>query len=125
MEPNTQDALARAQRLVEEANNRQIEEDSRERLKRIAAKKVTTGFIFPLAEFEKVFGLQLWGHGLPEEKLTDQQLANRARWEAARIAILNNGNTQVRALRAEMDLHEVRYVGYRMQLFNGRSTDGA
>lgn len=123
MELNTQDALARAQRLAQEASGQQVADESRERLKRIAARKVTTGFIFPLVEFEKVFGLELWGHGLPDEELTATQKVNRGRWEQVRLAILNNGNTQVRGLRAEVDLHEVRYRGYRVEL-KGGSTDG-
>ena len=95
---------------------RRIAHDSRERLKRTSARKFRTSFIFPISEFEMTFGLELWGHGLPDEKLTPIQKANRERWQQVRTNILNNGNTQLRAMEAEIDLHEIKFVGYQMDM---------
>jgi hypothetical protein len=111
-----QDALSQAQKAGRIANESQIRGDSLSRLRTIANRKFRTCFIFPIAEFEKVFGLEIWGHGLPEERLTPQQRANRQRWELVRTSILNNGNTQSRALQAELELHDVRFKGYRVEL---------
>jgi hypothetical protein len=103
----------------------QINSRSRGRLKQIASKKITTSFIFPIAEFEQVFGLELWGMGLPEDEITARQKINRERWEQLRLSVLNNGNKQVRALNAEIDLHTVEFVGYRMSLKPiGENEDG-
>jgi hypothetical protein len=118
---DSQEALAKAQRAGHRANEGQIKQESLERLKRIASRKFRTCFIFPIAEFETVFGLALWGHGLPDDQLTDEQRANRDRWEQVRTAILNNGNTQARALQAELDLHTCQFVGYRVSLRGGES----
>jgi hypothetical protein len=101
-----------------------ISEDSRDRLKKIAGKKFQTCFVFPLSEFEKTFGLEVWGHGLPDNELTPAQRANKERWDQVRTAILNNGNTQARALDAEIDLHEVKFVGYHMDLVGGKIYEG-
>ncbi len=118
---DVQDALASAQRAGHRANEQEIQRESLERLKRIAQRKFRTTFIFPIAEFETVFGLGLWGHGLPDDQLTNEQRANRLRWEQVRTAILNNGNTQARALQAELDLHRVQFQGYRVSLRGGES----
>jgi len=107
-------AAIRDQQKIEIENR--IVRDSRERLKRTSAKKFRTAFIFPISEFETTFGLALWGHGLPDEELTPLQMANRERWQQVRTNILNNGNTQLRAMEAEIDLHEIRFVGYKVDL---------
>lgn len=99
-----------------------IAEDSRKRLKKIAHKKFRTCFISALVEFENTFGLELWGHNLPEEKLTPEQKANRIRWEQIRKNILDKGNTQSRALGMEIDLHRVEFEGYQMNF--GGVTNG-
>lgn len=95
---------------------KKIAYDSRERLKRTSTKKFKTSFIFPISEFETAFGLELWGHGLPEDQISSIQKANRKRWQQVRTNILNNGNIQRRAMEAEIDLHEVRFIGYQMDL---------
>ncbi len=119
---DSQEALAKAQRAGHRANEGQIKQESLERLRRIANRKFRTCFIFPIAEFETVFGLALWGHGLPDDQLTDEQRVNRDRWEQVRTAILNNGNTQKRALEAELDLHDIKFRGY--QIFLGGRGNG-
>ena len=52
---------------------------SKKRLKNIADKKFNRCFIFPLSEFETVFG-SMWGHGLTHEELTSEQKIYRAKW---------------------------------------------
>ena len=93
-----------------------IRVDSKDRLKEISKKKFETCFIFCLAEFETTFGRELWGHGLQDNELTEAQLKNRDLWTKLRKDILNKGNTQRRALVAEIDLHNVEFEGYRMNL---------
>jgi len=97
-----------------------IAEDSKKRLKLLSTKKFKTCFIFAIAEFEKVFGLDLWGHGLPEDQITVLQKANRDRWQQVRTSILNKGNVQARAMESELDLHDIKFVGYKMHLTGGK-----
>ena len=117
-----EEELAALRRRQKEAHRGRIAQDSRDRLKRIASKKFRTCFISALAEFENTFGFEVWGHNLPEEKLTPEQKANRIRWEQVRKNILDKGNAQARALGMEIDLHKVEFEGYRMDF--GGTTDG-
>ncbi len=107
-----------------ERNERKIKvlEDMRTRFKKIAKKKFTTCFIFAISEFEKVFGQELWGHGLPIEKLNEIQIANRKRWEQIRRDILDKGNGQLRGLESEIDVHNLEFKGYSMT-FKGDIND--
>jgi hypothetical protein len=103
-----------------EVKRGRITNDTRERLKKIAHKKFRTCFISAIAEFEQTFGLELWGHNLPDAELTSAQKANKIRWEQVRKNILDKGNAQARALGMEIDLHKVEFEGYTMK-FGGLS----
>lgn len=87
---------------------------AQKRLKGIAQKKLTTCFIFALAEFENAFG-EKWGHGLDVEDRTEEQVLLGKKWQEVRTRILDKGNTQSRALSAELDLHDIEFVGYRVK----------
>ncbi len=63
----------------------------------LITKRFQTTMIGSLHQFEKYFGY-LWGLGLDEDELTDQQLDARDRWELARNQVLNNGNNQLRQM---------------------------
>lgn len=117
-----EEELAALRQRRNKTHRGRIAQDSRDRLKKIAHKKFRTCFIFALVEFENTFGLELWGHNLPENKLTPEQKANKIRWEQVRKNILDKGNTQSRALGMEIDLHNVEFEGYRINF--GGKTDG-
>lgn len=102
---------------------KKVLQDSLTRLQYLSTKKFKTCFVYALAEFENVFGLELWGHGLPKDQLTVLQRANRDRWQQVRTNILNKGNTQSRAMTAEMALHEIRFKGYQMDLIGGKRNE--
>jgi len=114
-----QKELFETRKLDKEKANKKLMENSRERLKTLSTKKFKTSFVFAIAEFEKVFGLDLWGHGLPDDQTSDLQKANKERWSQVRTNILNKGNTQARAMCAELDLHDIKFVGYKMDLAGG------
>lgn len=82
-----------------------------ERLEYIVDKKFKTCFVFPIAQFEIMFG-SLWGYGLEENELNADQKIMRKKWEEVRLQILNKGNVLRRSLLKELDLHEVKFVGY-------------
>jgi hypothetical protein len=116
-----EEELAALRRVQKVAHLGRIAKDSQDRLKRIAQKKFRTCFISALSEFENTFGLDLWGHDLPDDKVTPEQKANRVRWDQVRKNILDKGNAQSRALGMEIDLHQVKFEGYRMDF--GRTND--
>lgn len=120
---NKEEELSALRKEQKKGSDGRIADDSKTRLKRIAAKKFRTCFIAALAEFENVFGLEVWGHQLPDNELTSQQKANRDRWEQVRKNILDKGNAQLRSLGMEIDLHKVNFEGYRMT-FTGGKNDG-
>ena len=83
-------------------------EQSRRRLDKIVSTKVRTAFIGALASFEDEFGF-LWGQDLPEDQLTEEQTNMRELWIRARTNVLNNGNTQLRAVRNEIANQTVKW----------------
>jgi len=109
--------LHRLQKIQQEQSRDRMRAESVGRLKKIITRKLQTSFIGAISEFELAFGDE-WGHGLPEEQLTDIQKARRDKWEQVRTNILNRGNAQIRALDAELDLHSIQFVGYRT-IFGG------
>jgi len=100
----------RKQQLSESKINRN--EKNKDRFKNICRKKFQTCFIFPLAEFEEAFGEELLGIGLQDDELTDEQKANRIKWNQLRKNVLDKGNSQMRAFLSEIELYDVQYRGY-------------
>lgn len=101
----------------------QLSERIKQRLKNIAKKKFTTCFIFAISEFEKVFGQELWGHGLPDLLLSDVQKANRIRWEQIRRDILDKGNGQLRGFESEINLHNLEFEGYSISFVGNKGDE--
>ncbi len=86
-----------------EARLREVTRSREEARKRFLAsleKRLNTTMVGALARFEAFFG-RLWGHGLPDESLNDEQRHWAGVWKSCRAEVLNNGNGQVRALRVE------------------------
>lgn len=109
-----EEELAKLRKRQKNAQQGRISQDSKNRLKIIANRKFRTCFINALAEFESAFGPEIWGHNLPNDRLTLEQQANKIRWAQVRKKILDNGNAQARALGMEIDLHRVEFEGYWM-----------
>jgi len=107
--------MSQQENLIQSRRNRHreyIAQKSKQRLKAIANKKFKTCFIFALAEFEKMFGIDIWGYNLSDDQLTPEQRANRDKWYMVRKNILDKGNIQARALIKEIDLHYIKFEGY-------------
>jgi hypothetical protein len=100
---------------MKQAREERFLEQSRRRLDKIVKTKMETAFIGALAAFEDEFG-ELWGGKTPEDELTVEQLAMRVLWNRARTNVLNNGNTQLRALRNEIANHVIKWNRYHMNL---------
>jgi hypothetical protein len=95
---------------VQQSRNEKYLEASRNRLDKIVSQKIRTSFIGALSAFEDVFGF-LWGFN-QSEKLTKEQEEMRQLWEKARHAVLNNGNTQLRAAQNEIANHIIEWNRY-------------
>lgn len=108
-------AVTEHRRAEQGARERRYEEQSRRRLLRIIERKLSTSFIGALSKFEQFFG-HLWGHGLDERELTDVQRRWREAWEECRNEVLNNGNNQVRAVRAELAQYTMSWDAYQTNM---------
>lgn len=93
---------------MKQAKEERYMEQSRRRLDKIVATKVRTAFIGALAAFEEEFGF-LWGQDVHEDQLTDEHKDMLEIWNRARTNVLNNGNTQLRALRNEIANQTVKW----------------
>jgi hypothetical protein len=93
------------------ANKERFENNSKKRLIALLTKKFQTTMIGALAQFEDLFG-DLWGHGIPETELTDDEQRWRERWEIARTEILNNGNNNLRAAMDEISQYTITWNRY-------------
>jgi hypothetical protein len=93
-------------------SNDNYSEFSKKRILNNLEKKFNTTIIGSLAVFEEEFG-HLWGHGIPFEQLNDEQKELRKLWKRARVKILDNGGSNLRAAQSELaqyTFHWNRYV---------------
>lgn len=79
--------------------------DSKERLKKIATKKVQTTMIGALDSIEKHLSF-LW----------EENSELRETYEIVRQEILDRGNDQIRNLMSELDMYDIEWLRYNLQL---------
>ena len=87
-------------------------EISKDRLFKIAKKKIQPTMIGALDSIEKHFGF-LWE---VEGELTPEQTQLRGIFEEARAEILDRGNTQIRNLEAELTHYDISWKRYKLTL---------
>lgn len=92
-----------------------LEDKYKERLKKIAAKKIDTTMIHALSQFEVAFG-EVFGFGLPNDRLDDEERIYSKKWTEVRQRILDNGNRQKRNLMTEIDQYDVHWNRYQSVL---------
>ena len=88
-------------------------EMSKKRLMNNLQKKFNTVAVGALVAFEETMG-ELWGHGLPYEKLTEEQKEYRKKWEQIRTKVLDLGGTNCRAAKSEIAQYSLRWNRYVM-----------
>ena len=98
-----------------EATTARYSEDSRKRLDKIISTKMNTTMIGSLATFEKNFGF-LWGQGKKDSERTEEERECYTLWQNVRTEVLNNGNNQIRALRNELQNHDVNWKRYQLTI---------
>ena len=79
---------------------------SRDRLFRVAKKKIETTMIGALSTIEEYFGF-LWGFNDADEARTPEQKHLRDIYDEARAKILDRGNTQIRNLESELVNYDI------------------
>jgi hypothetical protein len=89
-------------------------EQSKNRLSNQIEKKCRTTMIGSLAAFEDEFG-HLWGHGLPPEELSNEQHEFRELWQYARTRILDDGNSNIRAIKSEISQYDIKWKRFVME----------
>jgi hypothetical protein len=107
------------QEKMKAAEEQKFLEQCRRRLDNIAQTKIKTTFIGAISAFEETFGF-LWGYGKNDDELTDEEKKFRELWYKVRTIILNNGNTQRRALSNEISNHVVQWNKYRVDYIFGK-----
>ena len=89
-------------------------EISKDRLYKIAKKKIQTTMIGALSSIEEHFSF-LW-EAKPGEDLTPEQTQLKGIFDEARSEILDRGNTQIRNLETELSNYEVSWKRQTVQL---------
>lgn len=79
--------------------------DSKERLKKIATKKIQTTMIGALDSIEKHLSF-LW----------EENSELRETYEIVRQEILDRGNDQIRNLMSELDMYDIEWLRYNLQI---------
>lgn len=92
----------------------EMKEKMRNRLCKIISKKFETATIFPLSEFENMFG-DLWGHFKNQDQLTEQEKTYKEKWLRCREQILNFCHRQKRGAMDELSMYDVIWNRYQTE----------
>lgn len=109
-------------RKSQEASNQRFADESKKRLSKIIATKLTTTFIGSLAAFEKAFGF-LWGQGKRDSEKTQEEKEFYNIWESVRTDVLNNGNNQLRNIQNELQNHNISWNRHTLVIKNEETDD--
>lgn len=90
-------------------------EVSRDKLFKMAKKKIQTTMIGALSTIEENFGF-LWGLSTPEGERSEEQKKIQELYEDARAKILDRGNTQIRNLESEFINYDITRKKYLINL---------
>ena len=106
--------LVRASSKYKSDKEAKYKDSSRDRLSKIAKKKIETTMIGALSSIEKNLGF-LWGHE-EQRDLTPEEQHVKNIYDQIRSEILDKGNNQIRNLEAELAQYEVTWLRYHMTL---------
>ena len=97
--------------LIMPTDDKRYKDNSKKRLLSTLKKQFDTTIIGALAAFEERFG-ELWGHGLRDEDLDEEQREWKELWMEARARILDNGNSNLRAAQSEISQYTLSWNRY-------------
>jgi predicted esterase YcpF (UPF0227 family) len=113
--------LARIAKKRKMDKEERYKESSKDRLQKIASKKIQTTMIGALSSIEKHFGF-LWSHENDGE-LTPEQEHMRDLYDEIRSEILDKGNHQIRNLETELSQYDITWLRYQLSLPVTRMTN--
>jgi hypothetical protein len=108
------DDLIRSSQTYKSNKDDKYKESSKDKLYKIAKKKIETTMIGALSTIEKNLGF-LWGHDSQEELSPEEQHVKSV-YDIIRSEILDKGNNQIRNLESEMSHYEIKWLRYHMNL---------
>ena len=108
------DDLIRSSQTYKSNKEDKYRESSKDKLYKIAKKKIETTMIGALSTVEKHLGF-LWGHDSQEE-LSPEEQHIKSIYDMIRSEILDKGNSQIRNLESEMSHYEIKWLRYNMNL---------
>ncbi len=97
------------------AREARYQDVSRDKLFKVAKKKVQTTMIGALSTVEEHFGF-LWGLGLSEDDKSEEHRKIQELYEEVRAKILDRGNTQIRNLESEFVNYDIARKKYLINL---------
>ena len=113
MEDNYEELIRQSNKFKVDKEQR-YKEVSKDRLLKIAKKKIQTTMIGALSSLEKHYGF-LWGQD-QEGELTPEQQHMKDLYEEIRSEILDKGNNQIRNLETEFHYYDITWLRYQMMI---------
>ncbi len=108
------DDLMRLSKKNKKTREERYKDSSKERLQKIATKKIQTTMIGALSSIEKHFGF-LWSHG-ENDSLAEEQKEMKELYESIRSEILDKGNHQIRNLENELSQYDITWLRYQLTM---------
>lgn len=109
------DTIREKARQEQKEVGNQFQDESRERLRKITKKKMTTVMIGALSAIEEELGF-LWAHDAEQgQVLTPEQAHMRTVYDNLRSRILDLGNNQQRNFDEELNQYNVEWQRYQMK----------
>ncbi len=106
--------LIRSSRNYKEEKEQKYKVNSKDRLFKIASKKIKTTMIGALSTLEENLGF-LWGHE-SDEDISPEQQHMKTIFEQVRSDILDKGNPQIRNLEAEFNYYDITWLRFQVDL---------
>ena len=113
MEDNYEELIRQSDKFKSDKEQR-YKDVSKDRLLKIAKKKIQTTMIGALSSLEKHYGF-LWGQD-QEGELTPEQQHMKDLYEEIRSEILDKGNNQIRNLETEFNYYDITWLRYQMMI---------
>ena len=106
--------LIHSSKNYKEEKEQKYKVNSKDRLFKIASKKIKTTMIGALSTLEENLGF-LWGHE-SDEDISPEQQHMKTIFEQVRSDILDKGNTQIRNLEAEFNYYDITWLRFQVDL---------
>jgi hypothetical protein len=106
--------LIRSSKNYKEEKEQKYKVNSKDRLFKIASKKIKTTMIGALSTLEENLGF-LWGYE-SDEDISPEQQHMKTIFEQVRSDILDKGNTQIRNLEAEFNYYDITWLRFQVDL---------